>query len=115
MSVSCSSVTAGGSLTVTVTVKNQGTATAAATTTMIRINNTAGSSSPSDPIQNGRASRRERGESSATVSATFKNSKAGTYYAHDYWDNHSVLSQSNTANDTYLSGAISVSAAGQPD
>src|SRR5436305_9165690 len=108
MSVSCSSVTAGGSLTVTVTVKNQGTATAAATTTMIRINNTAGSSSPSDPIQQGVSTPSIAAGSSTTVNATFTLNTAGTYYAHVYRDNNSVLSHRNRAKDIDHSEAITV-------
>src|SRR5437660_58941 len=60
------------------------------------------SASNKDPIQQGVATPAIAAGSSAVVSATFTRSTPGSYYAHVYVDNYSVLSHSNTANHGYL-------------
>src|SRR3954468_13671371 len=109
-----SSLTAGGTDTGTVVVKNQGTATAAATTTMIRLNQDPNNSTTSDP-QVAVSTPSIAAGGSATVQASFTIASAGTYYAHSYVDNFSVLSQSSISNDKANSSAITVSGVSTTD
>jgi subtilase family serine protease len=107
VSLSSSSLSAGGIETVTVVVKNQGAVTAGATTTMVRLNQDPNNSTTSDP-QVAVATPSIAAGGTATVHASFTISNPGTYYAHVYVDNFDVLSQSSTSNDKANSSAITV-------
>src|SRR5437899_2957661 len=105
ISLSSSSLTAGGTETVTAVVKNLGTGTAGPATTMIRLNNDPNVSSTSDP-QVAVSTPSIAAGGTATVQASFTIANAGNYYAHAYVDNFTVLSQSNVNNDKANSSAI---------
>jgi subtilase family serine protease len=83
VSLSSSSLVAGGTETVTVVVKNVGAATAPATTTMLRLNQDPNNSTTSDP-QVALSTPSIAAGATATVQATFTIATAGTYYAHVY-------------------------------
>jgi uncharacterized protein (TIGR03437 family) len=115
LSLSPSSVAAGGTLTVSFTIKNQGTATAAATTTRLRLGTSGTSSSSSNTV----ATLADIATPSLAAGATQSFSQAvtipsstapGTYYVWIVGDIFSAITQSDPNNDFVVSSALTVTA-----
>jgi uncharacterized protein (TIGR03437 family) len=116
LSLSTSSVAAGGTLTVSFTIKNQGTGTAAATTTRLRLGTSATSTSSTNTV----ATLADVATPSLAAGATQSFSQAvripsgtaaGTYYIWVVADTFDVIAQSSTANDFLVSSALTVTQA----
>jgi subtilase family serine protease len=115
VTLNTTTISVGQDVRVSVTLRNQGSGDAAATTTMVRLSANPNSSNSSDP-QDGVSTRSISDGSTRLVTATITVNVPGTYYAHVYVDNFSVLSQSGTSNDSYHHPeAIIVTAGPQPD
>ena len=103
ISLSASTVAAGGTLTVTFDIKNQGTTSAAATTTRLRLNQSSTTTSTSDTSLGDVSTPSIAGGGVASglnkLVTIPSGTPAGTYYIWVVADNGGVLTQSNYAND----------------
>ncbi len=114
VTISTTSVTAGGILTVSLTMANVGSVPAGASTTRLRLNQSATGTTPSDPILGdiGTPGIAARGSVPLSLSATIPSGvAAGTYYVWAVADNLSQVQQSKTSNDYAHSAALVVTAA----